>query len=103
MTPHALTDTLSQIVLGVPGVAFLTPGLAGRLTSAFHDPGQNRSPGAGMKVERPGGSGPWQVDVRIVMLSGSRAQDVTRATRSAVMTHLRTDGAAVTVTITGIV
>ncbi|MFF3695853.1 Asp23/Gls24 family envelope stress response protein [Streptomyces sp. NPDC002221] len=109
MTPTALGDTLAQVVRDVPGVAFLTPGIAGRLRSAFQDPRRGGLPGAGVRLNRRGDTGPWQIEVRIVTLAGHRACDVTRATRAAVLAHLLAEGttatvdATVTVTITGIV
>ncbi|MFF3982242.1 Asp23/Gls24 family envelope stress response protein [Streptomyces sp. NPDC055808] len=109
MTPTALGDTLAQVVRDVPGVAFLTPGIAGRLRSAFQDPRRAGLPGAGVRLNRTGETGSWEIEVRIVTLAGHRACDVTRATRSAILAHLQADGAtaghgaAVKVTITGIV
>ncbi|MFE9123493.1 hypothetical protein [Streptomyces sp. NPDC007172] len=109
MTPTALGDTLAQVVRAVPGVAFLTPGIAGRLRSAFHDARQSGPPRGAVRVSRRNSAGPWEIDARIVTLAGYRACDVTRATRTAILAHLQADGAtanndaAVTVTITGIV
>ncbi|GHB29961.1 hypothetical protein GCM10010331_15410 [Streptomyces xanthochromogenes] len=109
MTPTALGDTLAHIVRAVPGVAFLAPGITGRLRSAFQDPRQSGPPRGALRVSRRNGAGPWEIEARIVTLAGYRACDVTRATRSAILAHLQADGAtaghgaAVKVTITGIV
>ncbi|MFI5704011.1 hypothetical protein ACIA78_28695 [Streptomyces xanthochromogenes] len=109
MTPTALGDTLAQVVRAVPGVAFLTPGIAGRLRSARHDPRASGPPRGALRVSSRNGAGPWEIEARIVTLAGYRACDVTRATRTAILAHLQADDAtanndaAVTVTITGIV
>ncbi|MEU9027137.1 Asp23/Gls24 family envelope stress response protein [Streptomyces sp. NPDC048383] len=109
MTQDPLDQALARIVREVPGVAFLTPGFTDRLRTAFQGPQAAARTPSGLRISRSRATGRWEIDVRVVTLSGSRALDVTRATRSAVLTHLLahhspgTAGAAVTVTVTGVV
>ncbi|MER6038622.1 hypothetical protein ABT133_32730 [Streptomyces sp. NPDC001835] len=110
MTAHIAHDTLvedaARIVEGVPGVAFLKPGLAARFRSAWSGPGAGRPPVSGVRLTP--GPGGWQVDVQVVAARRERAVDVARAVRTAVQAHLAApaaDGPAarVTVTVTGLV
>jgi hypothetical protein len=112
MTQHsALTEALATAVRDVPGVAFLKPGIARVLRSAL--PRSDRTgasePPAGLRISRPGGTGPWVIEVQIVTRTGTRALDITRATRRAVEACLAsrslTEAAhiTVTVTVTGII
>ncbi|MFE3634971.1 hypothetical protein [Streptomyces cellostaticus] len=114
MTAHIAHDTLVEdvagVVEGVPGVAFLKPGLAARLRSAWSGPaagpGAGRPPAAGIRLT-PGPEG-WHVDVQVVASRRDRTVDVTRAVRDAVQAHLAAlspggPPARVTVTVTGLV
>ncbi|MFF8474597.1 hypothetical protein [Streptomyces sp. NPDC015414] len=114
MTAHITHDTLvedvARVVEGVPGVAFLKPGLADRLRSAWGGPGSGpgagRRPAAGVRLT-PGPDG-WRVDVQVVTSRRDRSLDVARAVRAAVQAHLATlspdrPAAQVTVTVTGLV
>ncbi|MET8943358.1 hypothetical protein ABZX30_07160 [Streptomyces sp. NPDC004542] len=110
--PHtSLVEDVARVVEGVPGVAFLKPGLAARLRSALSrpDPGTGRASTAGVRITPgPDGAGDWHVDVQVVTLCRARAVDVARAVRTAVTRHLAAlspggPTARVTVTITGLV
>ncbi|GAB3484653.1 hypothetical protein [Nocardiopsis coralliicola] len=101
-----LAEALSSAVLAVPGVAFLTPGLADRFRAALPDSGGpvHRS---GLRVARTGPAAPWTVDVRIVARADARTLDVARAAAAAadacVAVQKPGSTARVTVTVTGIV
>jgi hypothetical protein len=106
--PGALTEEIARTVEGVPGVAFLRPGLAGRLRSALPRPqeGRVRTPTAGVRLSRPGGAEPWHVEIHLVALGQARALDVARAARRSVEAYLLSmfpseASAHVTVTVTG--
>lgn len=67
---------------GVPGVAFLRPGIADLLRGAA---GRGARDVAGVQARRAGGvPGGWEVTVELATLRGHRALDVTRAVRDAV-------------------
>ncbi|MFG2623087.1 hypothetical protein ACGFXC_36300 [Streptomyces sp. NPDC048507] len=108
MNPPPLDEALALAVRGVPGVAFLTPGLTDRLRSAFPDRRDAPRPASGLRIRYDGDTGRCDVDVRIVTFAESRALDVARNTRAAVYEALRELGTAaaadtsVTVTITGL-
>ncbi|WP_239074867.1 Asp23/Gls24 family envelope stress response protein [Streptomyces sp. SID10853] len=92
-TRAQLSATVAEAALGVPGVAFLRPGLAGLLRTA------GRSGPAGVRIGRAGGADShdsWTAEVFVVLRRGHRAVDVTRAVRAAVLRAV-TDPAAVTV------
>ncbi|MGK9461974.1 Asp23/Gls24 family envelope stress response protein [Streptomyces sp. G6] len=97
--PDALAGTVARVAAEVPGVAFLRPGLAELIRGSA-----GRTP-AGVRVTRGSGTGPWEVDVQLVVRRGHRALTVARAVRDAVTAALaRTaPGAQVTVTVTGAV
>ncbi|WP_075731216.1 hypothetical protein [Streptomyces acidiscabies] len=100
-TPHSrLVEELATAVTGVPGVAFLRPGLAGRLRTALPRP-------AGVRMTRPDGEGPWHVEIHVVALRQVRTVDVARGVRDEVGRRLDVLAPAespprVTVTVTGL-
>jgi hypothetical protein len=97
----ATHTALAAVVEGVPGVAFLKPGLAGRLRSTFARGG---AAPPGVRLTRPEGDGPWHVEIQVVALRQARTVEVARAVRAAVEHHPATPvPARVTVTVTGIV
>ncbi|MFD4572739.1 hypothetical protein ACFWNK_19230 [Streptomyces sp. NPDC058417] len=110
-----LTQNIARAVEQVPGVAFLRPGLGGRLRSvltraeagpllgAGAAAGEGRGVGAGagwgssgasgssagVRLVRPGGgAGPWQVEIHLVARRQARTVDVARAARRTVQDHL---------------
>ncbi|MFG2478927.1 hypothetical protein [Streptomyces fagopyri] len=102
----ALTEEVAKAVREVAGVAYLRPGVAQLLRGAVAPAGRP----AGVRITRGGdGADPWNVEVRIVALSDTRALDVARATRAAVEACLtsslprETAPARVSVTVTGLV
>ncbi|MDQ1033905.1 hypothetical protein QFZ75_000321 [Streptomyces sp. V3I8] len=111
--PGALTEEIARTVEAVPGVAFLRPGLAGRLRSTLPRPqeGRDRTPTAGVRLSRTGSAGRWHVEIHLVALRGARALDVARAARRSVEAYLLSVLSAeaaptaapahVTVTVTG--
>lgn len=109
---HTLVEDVARIVENVPGVAFLKPGLATRLRSAWSRtgtaPGNGGPPAAGVRLT-PGAddTAGWHVDVQVVASRRTRTVDVARAVRTAVQGHLAAlfpgrPGARVTVTVTGL-
>ncbi|MGW3361098.1 hypothetical protein ACWDFL_37945 [Streptomyces bungoensis] len=109
---HTLVEDVARIVESVPGVAFLKPGLATRLRSAWSRtgtapgtaPGAGGPPAAGVRLT-PGAddTAGWHVDVQVVASRRIRTVDVARAVRTAVQGHLAAlfpgrPGARVTVT-----
>ncbi|MFJ6728308.1 hypothetical protein ACIQPQ_25735 [Streptomyces sp. NPDC091281] len=125
-----LAQDIARAVEQVPGVAFLRPGLGGRLRSvltraeagpllgagaaAVEGRGVGAGPGtgssAGVRLVRPGGgAGPWQVEIHLVARRQARTVDVARAARRTVQDHLaavlpaEAGRARVTVTVTGLV
>ncbi|MGY1438998.1 Asp23/Gls24 family envelope stress response protein [Streptomyces reniochalinae] len=94
--------------LQVQGVAFLKPGLAGRLRASAsalartgRGPDRRRTdPAAGVRVRQ---GTPWTAEVHIVLQRGHRALDVTRAVRSAVADSFGETPVRVTVTVSGMV
>ncbi|CAL9637806.1 Asp23/Gls24 family envelope stress response protein [Streptomyces sp. enrichment culture] len=100
----ALAGTVARVAADVPGVAFLRPGLADLFRSSARGgpPGAGgRRQAAGVRVGRASGSGPWEVDVQIVVRRDHRALTVARAVRDAVTEALaaKAPGAQVTVTV----
>ncbi|MFJ8196769.1 hypothetical protein [Streptomyces sp. NPDC096152] len=109
---HAgLERDIARAVEDVPGVAFLRPGVYGRLRSDLTAGGRGRAGGrpAGVRMSRAGDGGAWQVDIHLVALAGARTVDVARAVRGAarecMAAGLSVDAvpARVTVTVTGLV
>ncbi|MEW1779966.1 hypothetical protein [Streptomyces sp. NPDC086777] len=108
-----LVAEVATAVEGVPGVAFLRPGLADRLRSALPRPtagapGTGGTPPAGVRMTRPDGAGPWHVEIHVVALRQERAVDVARRVRDAVEHRLDVlvptrPATRVTVTVTGLV
>ncbi|WP_241741386.1 Asp23/Gls24 family envelope stress response protein [Streptomyces sp. L2] len=121
--PTELTERIAQAVLGVPGVAFLRPGLAGLLrasASVMARVGDRSNAGeqwerertrSAVRVRRGAGQRTTAVEVSIVLSRGHRALDVARAVHAAVERAAAgpsgSDGAdlgvTVTVTVTGLV
>nr|WP_280875886.1 hypothetical protein [Streptomyces pseudovenezuelae] len=103
---HAtLAAEVARVVESVSGVAFLRPGLTDRLRSVVSRPGV--AP-AGVRMTRPDGDGPWQVEIHVVVLRRARTVDVARGVRDTVERHLDTLAPArsapqVTVKVTGLV
>ncbi len=115
-TAHAaLVAELATAAEGVPGVAFLRPGLTDRLRSALSQPpaGAAGAPSAGVRVTRQDGDGPWHVEIHVVALRRARTLDVVRVVRDTVerrldaleYAHARPSRPAprITVTVTGLV
>ncbi|MEW2529751.1 Asp23/Gls24 family envelope stress response protein [Streptomyces sp. NPDC047071] len=113
-----LVEAVAAAVGEVPGVAFLRPGLAGRLrATTMSAPRTNGAPTASTSGIRVRGASSTRgardadglaVDVFVVVHRGHRAVDVTRAVREAVTRAARTTLATtvpvrVTVTVSGIV
>ncbi|MFE7136638.1 Asp23/Gls24 family envelope stress response protein [Streptomyces sp. NPDC057644] len=98
----------AEAARGVPGVAFLRPGVADLLRTRITDRTQRRAPltgnrTPGVRVGRDEGGG-WRLDIRLVLRRGHRALDVTRAVRTAVLAALPEEPAAsVRITVTGVV
>ncbi|MFD8263019.1 hypothetical protein ACFV19_29855 [Streptomyces griseoluteus] len=116
MTDRALRTTLTEeiaaVVEAVPGVAFLRPGLGGRLRSAL--PGGEgaanggRAVPSGVRLSRPDEAGPWQVEIHVVARGHVRTLDVAREVARAVEVRLAgllpgREAPMVTVTVTGLV
>ncbi|MBQ0851172.1 hypothetical protein J8N05_23680 [Streptomyces sp. BH-SS-21] len=115
-TAHtSLAEEIARAVESVPGVAFLRPGLAGRLRSTRVRPqrGTDGAPAAGVltaggpttgvpmpgasmpgvsaagvRLNRPDGTGRRHVEIHLVALKHARALDVARAARRRVEAHL---------------
>ncbi|NNN29683.1 hypothetical protein HLK59_04795 [Streptomyces sp. S3(2020)] len=106
-----LTAEIARAVEDLPGVAFLRPGLGGRLRAALvrPEPGADPASPAGVRLARPGGTGPWLVEIHLVARRAARTVDVARAARRTVEEQLSTAlpgqsaRARVTVTVTGLV
>lgn len=92
---------------GVPGVAFLRPGVADLLRTRITDRTQRRAPltgnrTPGVRVGRDEGG--WRLDIRLVLRRGHRALDVTRAVQAAVLAALPEEPVvSVRITVTGVV
>ncbi|MHC5909042.1 Asp23/Gls24 family envelope stress response protein [Streptomyces sp. S6] len=100
---RTLVEELATAVTGVPGVAFLRPGLTDRLR-ALPRPAPHP---AGVRMTRPDGEGPWHVEIHVVALRQARAVDVARGVRDEVRRRLAVltspeSPARVTVTVTGL-
>ncbi|MFE2378718.1 Asp23/Gls24 family envelope stress response protein [Streptomyces sp. NPDC059398] len=101
-TRAQLSAAVAEAALGVPGVAFLRPGLSGLLRTA------GRTGPSGVRIGRAGGTDAregregcdgWTAEVFVVLRQGHRAVDVTRAVRAAVLRTVA-DPAALTLTVT---
>ncbi|WP_411083346.1 Asp23/Gls24 family envelope stress response protein [Streptomyces sp. cmx-18-6] len=115
MTPDTLRDRLAvaaaEAAQGVPGVAFLRPGVVDLLRTRIADraPRLAQGPGAraqGVRVRWDEAADSWHIDIRLVLHRGRRALDVTRAVRAATLLAVRTEPPAsvsVRVTVTGTV
>ncbi|MFJ6841125.1 hypothetical protein ACIQRE_00485 [Streptomyces griseoluteus] len=116
MTDRALRTTLTAEIAAaaeaVPGVAFLRPGLGGRLRSALPrgagvaDGG--RAVPSGVRLTRPDETGPWRVEIHVVARGHVRTLDVARDVARAVEVRLAgllpgRQAPQVTVTVTGLV
>ncbi|MGW5334379.1 hypothetical protein [Streptomyces bauhiniae] len=111
--PHTtLIEEIGATVEAVPGVAFLRPGLGGRLRSALPHSASAANGGravpSGVRLSRPDEAGPWQVDIHVVARGHVRTLDVARDVARAVEVRLagRLPGRQapkVTVTVTGLV
>ncbi|MGW5088339.1 Asp23/Gls24 family envelope stress response protein [Streptomyces coelicoflavus] len=103
----AVAGTVARVAAGVPGVAFLRPGLADLFRSSARTASRAAAGGtpAGVRVSRASGAGPWEVDVQIVVHRDHRAVGIARAVRDAVTAALSeaAPGAQVTVTVTNAV
>ncbi|WP_369228684.1 Asp23/Gls24 family envelope stress response protein (plasmid) [Streptomyces sp. R39] len=113
--PVQLTERIAQAVAGVPGVAFLRPGLAGLLRSSVAaraagrrvNPEECRAKSA-VRVGQAGAPGTLAIEVSVVLRRGHRAVDVTREVRAAVWRTVQAGAgnrppARITVTVTGLV
>ncbi|WP_405550644.1 hypothetical protein [Streptomyces sp. NBC_01171] len=107
-----LTEEIAAAVEAVPGVAFLRPGLGGRLRSALPrgTSGANggRAVPSGVRLSQPDEGGPWQVEIHVVARGHVRTLDVARAVGRAVEVRLAgllpgRRAPKVTVTVTGLV
>ncbi|AXG82060.1 Asp23/Gls24 family envelope stress response protein [Streptomyces paludis] len=104
---------------GVPGVAFLRPGIVDRLRASAASRAGRAGAGtdgatgggtAGVRVRPPaGGEGVWQIDIQLVTRAAHRTLDVTRAVRETAGAAAGAvlpgpgDRVRITVTVTGIV
>ncbi|MGY1499558.1 hypothetical protein ACW4TU_23750 [Streptomyces sp. QTS52] len=113
-TAHAaLVAELATAAEGVPGVAFLRPGLTDRLRSALSRPpaGTAGAPSAGVRMTRQDGDGSWHVEIHVVARRRARTLDVARVVRDTVERRLGAleyaqpsqPAPRVTVTVTGLV
>ncbi|MFJ1800675.1 MULTISPECIES: Asp23/Gls24 family envelope stress response protein [unclassified Streptomyces] len=98
----------AEAARGVPGVAFLRPGVADLLRARiaertpFRAP-QNGNRAPGVRVGRDEDDG-WHIDIRFVLCRGHRALDITRAVRAAVVAALPGEPVvSVRITVTGVV
>ncbi|MFF9391930.1 hypothetical protein [Streptomyces griseoluteus] len=116
MTDRALRTTLTEeiaaAVEAVPGVAFLRPGLGGRLRSVLPRgagaANGGRTVPSGVRLSRPDEAGPWQVEIHLVARDHVRTLDVARDVARAVEVRLTgllpgLEAPMVTVTVTGLV
>lgn len=96
----------AEAARGVPGVAFLRPGVADLLRARIAERTPFRAPqnGApGVRVGRDEDDG-WHIDIRFVLCRGHRALDITRAVRAAVVVALPGEPVvSVRITVTGVV
>ncbi|ATY99699.1 Asp23/Gls24 family envelope stress response protein [Streptomyces cavourensis] len=107
---YRLAEAAAEAAEGVPGVAFLRPGVVDLLrTRVARAPRLATGPGPrtqGVRVSRDGTTGTWHIDIRLVLHRGHRALDVTRAVHTATLAATRAEPSVpvrVTVTVTGVV
>ncbi|WP_434597574.1 Asp23/Gls24 family envelope stress response protein [Streptomyces sp. A5-4] len=107
-TAHPTRTYLERLAaaaaLGVPGVAYLRPGLADLLRGS---PAQRQGGSGGVRARATDDPPAWRIEVHLAVVRGHRALDVTRAVRAAVeaaTTRAATGRpAVVSVTVTGVV
>ncbi|MFJ6608637.1 Asp23/Gls24 family envelope stress response protein [Streptomyces sp. NPDC091289] len=103
-----MAGATAEAARGVPGVAFLRPGVADLLRTRIADRTPRRTPSTGNKapgvrVSRDAGDR-WHLDIRLVLQRDHRALDVTRAVRAAVLAALPEEASvSVRITVTGVV
>ncbi|WP_103501638.1 MULTISPECIES: Asp23/Gls24 family envelope stress response protein [Streptomyces] len=102
-----VAERAARAVEEVPGVAFLSPGLAGLVRNATHllvgSDGRPARP-HGVRVTRRDGPDGWHVEVQVAVRRGNRALDVARAVRAAVRAAVpHPTPATVRVTVTHLV
>ncbi|QKW10505.1 Asp23/Gls24 family envelope stress response protein [Streptomyces sp. NA04227] len=104
-------EAVAAAAAGVPGVAYLRPGLVGVLrahTARLMHGVARPDPVGGVRAALGPDRRTWQVEVKLTTLPGHRAVDVTREVRAAATAAARevlADGGArveVTVTVTGV-
>jgi len=105
-----LTEHIAEAVAGVPGVAFLRPGLAGLLRASPSGKGMLSGRGArsAVRITRTRTPRSLAIEVSVVLRSSPRALDLTRAVRAAVLETVRTQlgpdvQARVTINVTGLI
>ncbi|PWS39994.1 hypothetical protein DKT74_35370 [Streptomyces sp. ZEA17I] len=104
-----LAEAAARAAEGVPGVAFLRPGVVDLLRTRVADraPRLATGPGPrtqGVRVSRDATTGTWHIDLRLVLHRGHRALDVTRAVHTATLVATRGEpSVSVRVTVTGVV
>lgn len=85
-----VADRAARAAEEVPGVAFLSPGLAGlvrnaaQLLAGAESGGRSPSRPHGVRVSRRQDPERWHVDVQVAVRRGHRALDVARAVTAAV-------------------
>ncbi|MFI1248754.1 Asp23/Gls24 family envelope stress response protein [Streptomyces anulatus] len=103
-----VAGTAAEAARGVPGVAFLRPGVTDLLRARFAERTPLRAPlngnrAPGVRVGRDEEDG-WHIDIRFVLCRGHRALDTTRAVQAAVVAALPGEPvASVRITVTGVV
>ncbi|MFF5827199.1 Asp23/Gls24 family envelope stress response protein [Streptomyces bacillaris] len=106
---NRLVEAAAEAAEGVPGVAFLRPGVVDLLRTRVADraPRLATGPGPrtqGVRVSRDSTTGIWHIDLRLVLHRGHRALDVTRAVHTATLAATRAEpSVSVRVTVTGVV
>lgn len=104
-----LTERIAEAIVGVPGVAFLRPGLAGLLrASAARGEPSSRGARSAVRVRRAPTPKSLAIEVSVVLRSSPRAIDLTRAVRAAVLEAVQAHAGAdvkahVTITVTGLI
>ncbi|MEU6737469.1 Asp23/Gls24 family envelope stress response protein [Streptomyces physcomitrii] len=104
-------EAVAAAAAGVPGVAYLRPGLTGLLrarTARLVHGTAGPEPVSGVRVRLGADRSTWQIEVKLTTLTGHRAVDVTRAVRAAAVTAagallgVPEARVAVSVTVTGV-
>jgi uncharacterized alkaline shock family protein YloU len=105
-----LTERIAEAIVGVPGVAFLRPGLSGLLRASAGGRGEPSSKGArsAVRIRRAASPKSLAIEVSVVLRSSPRAIDLTRAVRAAVLETVQAHAGAevkvhVTITVTGLI